>query len=63
MDAAVKEYHCLRCDHKWYQRTPDTPTPKRCARCNNPNWETAKAMPSYLVGKDQSKEESEKSDE
>ena len=32
----MKELTCLRCDHKWYQRTPAHP--KLCPSCKSKYW-------------------------
>ena len=33
---------CQRCGYRWLPRVPE---PKRCARCRNPRWGTARTLP------------------
>jgi len=36
-----KNTYCMKCEHRWRQRGKKKP--KKCPRCNNPNWDKRKA--------------------
>ena len=33
----MKQEHCVRCNHKWYRRSPEKPL--RCPKCSNTKWD------------------------
>lgn len=36
----IKQYHCLRCDHKWLPRKLERP--RQCPKCKSAWWDIQK---------------------
>jgi hypothetical protein len=51
-EIVVSEYQCSYCGYKWINRAngKDGPTPKKCARCKRPNWNTGTRISPKEVG-------------